>query len=189
MRETEERKGFGRNAWLLVTLIVVAAVLGSVAAVLLSSAAPVADQRTFKVVAHHWGFAIFDENGNEVPRMEVARGTEVTLEVISAAGLDHHEHHAFMERTIEAWADNPAFGGKTAMELHELMEEAEAAGLNDHVMTIPAFGVVATTDHESPIPVVVTFVAGENGTFDIVCAGLCGWGHQYMSLEGGLVVS
>ncbi|MFQ5919843.1 MAG: hypothetical protein ACE5I4_07355 [Thermoplasmata archaeon] len=189
MREVEERNGFGRRLWLWVTVIAVAAVLGSVAAVLLSSPAPATMERTYQVVAYHWGFAIFDENGNEVPRIEVAEGTEVTLSVISAASLDHEAHHEYMERTIEAWADNPAFGGKTAMELHELMEEAEAAGLNDHVVTIPAFGVSATTDHESPTPVVVTFVADERGTFDIVCAGLCGWGHLFMSLPGGVVVS
>ncbi|MEE9592824.1 MAG: hypothetical protein V3W28_04495 [Thermoplasmata archaeon] len=139
-------------------------------------------------MAFHWGFAIYDESGNEVPQIEVAPGTQVTLEVLSGASLDRHEHHEMMERTIEAWADNPEYGGIIAAELHELMEEAEAAGLNDHVVTIPAFGVSVPTDHESSEPVRVTFVADQTGTFDIVCAGLCGWGHQFMALEGGLVV-
>jgi heme/copper-type cytochrome/quinol oxidase subunit 2 len=189
MREMEQHDGLGRKLWLWVVVIAVAAVIGSVAAVFLSSPAPAALERTYEVVAYHWGFAIFDENGNEVPRIEVAQGTEVTLEVISGASLDHEAHHEYMQRTLEAWADNPAYGGRSAMELHELMEEAEAAGLNDHVMTIPAFGVVAVTDHDSATPAVVTFVADEMGTFDMVCAGLCGFGHQYMSLTGGLVVT
>lgn len=172
--------------WVWIGVIAaVALVTGTTAALLLAPSAP---QQTFTVMAHHWGFVIYDEAGNEIPQIEVAPGTQVTLEILSAASLDHHEHHEMMERTIEAWADNPEYGGKTAMELHELMEEAEAAGLNDHIVTIAAFGVSVTTDHESSEPLRVTFVADKTGTFDIRCMGLCGWGHQYMVLEGGLVV-
>lgn len=187
MREEVSSDRKWPRLWVWVgVLVAVGLVTGTTAALLLAPSAP---QRTFTVMAYHWGFAIYDETGNEVPAIEVAPGTQVNLEIFSAASLDHHEHHEMMERTIEAWADNPEYGGKTAMELHELMEEAEAAGLNDHVVTIAEFGVSVATDHESTDPVRVTFVADKTGTFDIVCAGLCGWGHQFMALEGGLVVA
>ncbi len=187
MREevVSERKLPRRWVWVGI-IAAVTLVTGSTAAFLWAPSAP---QRTFTVMAYHWGFAILDENGNEVPQIDVAPGTQVTLEILSGASLDHEAHHEMMERTIAAWADNSEYGGKTAMELHELMEEAEAAGLNDHLVTIAEFGVSVATDHESSEPVRVTFVADQTGTFDIRCMGLCGWGHHLMVLEGGLVVS
>ncbi|MFQ5908256.1 MAG: hypothetical protein ACE5JE_05465 [Thermoplasmata archaeon] len=187
MREKAATGQRWRRPWLWIgVLIAVGLVTGTTAAFLLAPSAP---QRTFTVMAYHWGFAIYDESGTEVPAIEVASGTQVTLEIFSGASLDHEAHHEMMERTVVAWADNPEYGAKTAIELMELMEDAEAAGLNDHVLTIPQFGVSMWTDHESPEPARVTFVADEAGTFDITCAGLCGWGHIYMHLEGGLVVS
>ncbi len=186
MREEVRSDRKWPRLWVWIGVIAAAAlVTGTTAALLLAPSTP---QRTYTVMAYHWGFALYDESGNEVPQIEVAPGTQVTLEILSAASLDHEAHHEMMERTIEAWADNPEYGGKTAMELHELMEDAEAAGLNDHLVTIAAFGVSVPTDHESSEPVRATFVADQTGTFDIRCMGLCGWGHQFMVLEGGLVV-
>ncbi len=187
MREEVRSDRKSPRLWVWIGVIAaVALVTGTTAALLLAPSTP---QRTFTVMAYHWGFAVYDENGNEVPQIEVAPGTQVTLEILSGASLDHGAHHEMMERTIEEWADNPEYGGKTALELHELMEEAETAGLNDHLVTIAELGVSVPTDHESSDPVRVTFVADQTGTFDIRCMGLCGWGHHLMVLGGGLVVS
>lgn len=183
--ETERRIGL----WLwLGSGLVIGLLLGAGTVALIAAPSP-APQATFTVVAYHWGFAFYDGDGNEVPQIEVARGTEVTLLVISAAALGHEVHEALMERTITAWENNTAFGGKSAAELMELMEEPEMQGLLDHAVHIPEFGVAAVTDHESPAPIRVTFVADRAGSFDILCGVFCGWGHAYMALDGGLVVS
>ena len=188
MSQERTEIGWSSRLWLVIGATLVVGLLLGAAIGILSAPGP-APQRTFTVVAYHWGFALYDEEGTEVPQIAVARGTVVTLLVISAASLGHEVHETMMGRTIAAWENNTAFGGKSAMELMELMEEAEAQGLLDHAVRIPEFDVVAVTDHESPAPTQVTFVADKAGSFDIRCGLFCGFGHAYMELEGGLVVS
>ncbi|MFQ6012404.1 MAG: hypothetical protein ACE5LS_01995 [Thermoplasmata archaeon] len=188
MREEMAEDSVWRRPWLWVAIALAGGLLLGTLIGFVSAPAP-APQRTFTVVAYHWGFAVYDENGNEVPQIEVTRGTDVTLLVISAASLGHEVHEELMGRTIAAWENNTAFGGKTGPELMALMEEAETEGLLNHAIRIAEFGVVVETDYETPAPAQVTFVADKVGSFDILCGVFCGWGHAYMALTGGLVVS
>lgn len=174
--------------WIGIGVALVVGLLIGVGIMALTNPAP-SPEKTFTVVAYHWGFAIYDEDGTEIPKIEVARGTVVTLDVIGAEALSHELHEAFMERTIEAWADNPEYGDKNATEIMEFLEQAEDAGLMDHSLDIVDYDIHVVTDSESPAPQRVTFVADMSGTFDILCTQFCGWGHQYMSLVGGFVVS
>ncbi len=146
-------------------------------------------QKTFTVVAYHWGFAIYDEQGQEIPKIEVARGTQVTLLVIGAEALSHELHEVFEDRTIEAWENNTAFGNKNASEIHEEIEDAELQGLVNHSVSISGYGVNVVTDVDSASPKRATFTADTVGTFDILCLNECGWGHQWMKLSGGFVVT
>lgn len=184
--ETPERKRTGK-AWIgLAVALVVGLLIGAGTMAVLNAPAP---QRTFTVIAYHWGFAIYDEAGAEIPKIQVAIGTVVTLEVIGAEALSHEIHEVYEERTMDLWADNPAYGGKNMSELMEEMESAETAGYLDHSVQIAAYNIDVVTDHDSPSPKRVTFVANQAGTFDIECNVYCGWGHQYMNLTGGLVVT
>lgn len=150
---------------------------------------PAPPKKTFTVVAYHWGFAVYDENGKEIPKIDVARGTVVTLLVIGAEALSHEIHEVYEKRTMELWDNNSAYGGKNMTAIMEEMEEAEAAGYLDHSVRIAEYNIDVTTDYKSPSPKVVTFTADKAGTFDILCNHFCGWGHQYMKLTGGLVVT
>jgi heme/copper-type cytochrome/quinol oxidase subunit 2 len=183
-----EAEGISRFwLWVGVAVVVGALVGAGATAVLYSPAAP-PKEATFTIVAYHWGFAIFDEQGNEVPRIEVARGTEVTLVVMGAMSLSHELHEAFEERTIETFADNPDSGGLNATEVLEKLEGAAEQGMVDHAVVVPEYGLDILASADSPSPSVVTFVADKAGTFNIFCNLPCGWGHPYMLLEGGLVV-
>lgn len=147
-------------------------------------------QATFTIVAYHWGLAIYDEAGNEVPNIAVAKGTQVTLLVVAASALSHELHEEFEERTLERMADNPDYGDMTRDQIHEELEMAMMKGLLDHSVSIDAFGVDVVASHDSAVPARATFVAGQAGTFDIVCLSqFCGWGHMYMKATGGLVVT
>jgi heme/copper-type cytochrome/quinol oxidase subunit 2 len=186
---TEEAKTINK-LWLWVGIAVAIGALvgaGATAAVYSSAAPP--EQRTFTIVAYHWGFAVFDEQGNEIPRIEVARGTEVTLVVVGGMALSHELHEMFEERTVETFADNPDYGGLNATEVQQKLEEAAEKGQVDHGVVISAYDLDIPAYADSPNPSVVTFVADKAGTFDIFCNRPCGWGHQYMFFEGGLVVS
>lgn len=166
--------------------LVVGLLLGAGATAVMNSPPP---QKTFTVVAYHWGFAIFDENGQEIPKIEVARGTQVTLLVVGAEALSHSLHEELFARTVAAWENNTAFGGKTALEIEHEFHEAHEMELEDHSVGISGYNINVVTDHHSPSPKKVTFVASQAGTFDIMCEQFCGWGHQYMKLSGGFVVS
>ncbi len=174
--------------WILIGVAVVVGALVGFGATMLATPAP-PPTATFTVVAYHWGFAIYDEDGVEIPKIEVARGTEVTLLVIGAEALSTDIHEEFGHRTVEAWENKTAFGGKTGPEIHDEIEDAEDQGLMDHSVRISGYDVDIKTKAMSPSPVKVTFTADTAGTFDIICNFFCGWGHQYMALTGGFVVS
>lgn len=148
-----------------------------------------APEKTFTVVAYHWGFAIYDEQGNEIPRIEVAQGTVVTLLVIGAEALSHEIHEAYVERVIETWADNPDYGGMSAEEIEAAIEGAGASGLLNHSLSIDGYDVEVPTDVSSPVPQQFTFIAHKSGTFAIRCLTYCGSGHGYMVIEDGFVVN
>lgn len=187
MEPKEQKAKKSASPWIaMVVALVVGLLVGAGVMAVMSSPAP---QRTFTVVAYHWGFAIYDEDGVEVPKIEVAQGTHVTLIVLGGLQLDHEIHHMFEERMVEAWADNPAFGGLNHTELHEASEEAHDLGLKEHSVQISGYNINVQTDHESANPQIVTFVANTAGTFDIQCMVFCGFGHQYMTLTGGFVVT
>ncbi len=174
--------------WIGIGVALVAGILLGVGVMALVNTAP-SPQKTFTIIAHHWGFVIYDEARKEIPKIEVPVGTEVTLLVMGAEALNHDTHEAFVERTIEAWADNPDFGGKNTTEIYDLLEEAEVAGLEDHTVMITGYDLDVPAMADSPSPSIMTFIADEEGTFDIQCNNFCGWGHQFMTLEGGFVVA
>ena len=61
--------------------IITGLLLGSV---LLSGAPPT---KTFNIVAYHWGYALYDEDWNEIEQIEVKRGTTVRLVAFPASLL------------------------------------------------------------------------------------------------------
>ena len=188
-RETKSTLEKKVGLWLwLGSGLTIGILLGAGTMALIAAPSP-APQATFTVVSYHWGFALFDEDGIEVPQIEVARGTEVTLLVMGAEALSHAIHEELMDRTIAAWENNTQFGGKTGLEIHDLIEEAEAQDLEDHSVMISGYDLNIPALGDSASPTIVTFVADTAGTFDIRCNQFCGWGHQFMTLEGGLVVS
>ena len=178
----------GPKLWIALVVALVIGVVIGVGTMALTTPA-VSPQKTFTVVAHHWGFILFDEDGNEIPKIEVAPGAEVTLIVIGAEALAPTIHGAFEDRTVAAWENNTAFGGKTGPEIRGEIEDAEALGLEDHSVLIVGYDLDIQTNIASASPTIVTFVADKAGTFEIRCNTFCGWGHQFMTLEGGLVVS
>lgn len=180
----------GKTVVVAASLALVAGLLVGVVGASAMSGPAAPSHAHFTIVAYHWGFAFYDESGNEVPNIEVAQGTQVTLSVVAASALSHENHEAFEERTMELMADNPDYGGLSEMEIMENMEEAEGQGLVDHNVHIEAFGVDMVASHISAVPTRATFTADQTGTFDIVClSNFCGWGHVYMKAAGGLVVT
>jgi hypothetical protein len=157
--------------------------------------------KTFYIVVHHWGFAIYDSEWNEIPRIVVQKGDTVTLYVIPAEALTEEAHEEFEERTIQRGiGDLPPNDPK----IMDKIEEAEEAGLLNHSVAILEYGINIPTDVSkvtskanspreaflmgNPGGGSVTFTADKVGRFDIICLIFCGYGHPWMVLRGGLEV-
>jgi heme/copper-type cytochrome/quinol oxidase subunit 2 len=178
-----------RRNW-AVALFLVGLLLGAGIVAVVRPAGPAAAplERTFTIVAYHWGFVIFDEDGEEVPGIQVPLGTRVTLVIMGAEALNVDLHEAYKERTIALWADNPDYGGFTEAELRQGFDDAEQQGLLIHSVAIEGYGINVLADIATGAHKVVTFVADKAGSFTIRCLNFCGMGHGYMALQGGFVV-
>lgn len=112
---------------------VVHAVAGIVIAVIIIGGAayvmarPQTPERSFYVVAYHWGFVVFDENGVELDQISVAKGTRVTLYAINAHALDAaHAHDTDTDHAHDADHAHVAFNGLPEA-IHGLPEAVHSA--------------------------------------------------------------
>lgn len=198
MGETEaarSRDG-GRAGRAFLTVGVLAGLLSGIAAGLIGGyfagftvGGDVPEVKVFVVVPYHWGFAIFDADGNEVDAIEVDQGNIIQLLVMPASAMSHGLHEQFEEKIIMSGIGDLAPGNET----REAVEEAEELGLMTHTLTIAEYGieivVTGNTDNPAEAHKVVRFEADKKGIFDMVCQRYCGAGHPWMTLLGGLVVT
>ena len=153
---------------------------------------------TAYVVAYHWGFAIFDEDGDELDHLEVAEGASVELVAVN----DH---------ASEAIAQLPDPVGETidAVDWHEQAhhdvemgripdpQEAEGAALSealdeahDHHHDLDHHGLMVTgvgervfLDSHADEPKRLEFTVDEEGTYEFRCTEECGYGHEHQRRE------
>lgn len=160
--------------------------------------------KVFYVIAYHWGFEFYDSNLNRVERIVVNKGDIVKIYVFPGKAFSGEMHHELEELTVESGIGEYPPG---SMEIEELLEEADEAGLLDHGLAIMEFNVNIITDYEAftgeaasleeflEVEAVdaterhsITFTADKVGSFNIICSLYCGYGHEYMVAEGGLIV-
>ncbi len=186
---------------LALAVLAIAAVTGAVAAYAYLSASlqatgsqGEADARVYYIVPTAWTLAIYDENFNRVDKIVVEKGDIVTLIVLPEPFVPEELHeeveHEFMESL-------PSLGVELSQEeLNRLHEEAEESlgrelyGVKylPHGLAIEGYEDKVNLDLSSGYPAAVTFKADRAGSFTIYCSVFCGWGHQFMSLEGAFVV-
>ena len=155
----------------------------------LTSEAPLT--KTFNIVAYHWGYALYDQDWNEIEQIEVEQGTTVRLIAVPAYSLSHEIQEEFHERVLET-----GFGEYSAGDdrIPALMEAAhEYPDTSSHGVFIAQLNVDLNPDGnattlEKAIDS-IEFTADEIGVFDISCSVNCGVGHPGMILEGAFVVS
>ena len=147
--------------------------------------------KTFNIVTYHWGYALYDEDWNEIEQIEVEQGTIVRLIAVPAYSLSHEMQEEFHERVLETGvADYPAGDDR----IPALMEAAHADhDTSNHGVFIAQLNVDLKPDgHATTLDGAidsVEFTANTIGVFDISCSVNCGVGHSGMILEGVFVVS
>jgi hypothetical protein len=189
---------------LAVLLIVIAIALAIGGYWYISQGTSSGEKRVFYVVAYHWGFVFYDENFNEIPKIEVNKGDTVTIYLFPGVAFAEEAHEEFEHRTLERGVGDLPPGSE---ELHEKMEEALDQGYFDHGLGIDGYDVNIETNYqafkgsaESIEDILqtegqdvlkahsITFRADKAGYFTIVCTVYCGYGHSSMEIQGGFVV-
>lgn len=162
---------------------------------------------TAYVVGYHWGWAIFDEAGNELEILEVPVGA--TVELIA---VNDHAGQAIAQLP-EAVA-----GSIRAISWHDRMhhaveqgrfpdlEEAEGVGLSealaaahnghdhegptpDHALMVAGIGAKGFLDAHGEEPTRLTFTVDREGAFEFRCTEPCGSGHEYQRREKLIAVA
>lgn len=160
--------------------------------------------RTVYVGAYHWGFVIFDKSGEEQERVSLRRndvlrvvsfntGASQAVQSLPASIRDALPDHEALEERNEERIPPPTDGG-----FHELLEEANEQ-YPDHSLAIMPSGQVhmgggmmmhsVALPQSATRPVVRQLSATRRGDYTLSCLTYCGYGHPYMEIDGGIVIT
>ena len=137
---------------------------------------------TFYVIATHWDYAIFTEDGSRLETISVTQGSTVEL-------------YATNVRAEEAIAKLPT----SIIEAVQAVPRPDAEGLLaseyehswpvlDHGLLIDRYGVIEYLAADAVEPSHVVFSADIPGEFEFVCTNYCGIGHVQMTMRTRFVV-
>ncbi|MDF9748175.1 MULTISPECIES: hypothetical protein [Halobacteriales] len=160
--------------------------------------------RTIYVGAYHWGFIIVDESGEEQDRISLQRNDVLrvvsfntlasqAVQSLPASIRDALPDHEALEERNEERIPAPADG-----DFHELLEEANEQ-YPDHSLAIMPSGQVhmggGMMMHPVALPqnatrsIVRQLGATQRGDYTLSCLTYCGYGHPYMEIDGGIVIT
>ncbi|WP_254533345.1 hypothetical protein [Natrinema gelatinilyticum] len=160
--------------------------------------------RTIYVGAYHWGFVMFDDLGEEQERISLQRndilrvvsfntGASQAVQSLPASIQEALPGHEALEERNEERIPPPADG-----DFHELLEEANEQ-YPDHSLAIMPSG----QDHmgggmmmhsvalprSATRPAVRQLGATRRDDYTLSCLTDCGYGHPYMEVDDGIVVT
>lgn len=160
--------------------------------------------RTIYVGAYHWGFIIVDESGEEQDRISLQRNDVLrvvsfntlasqAVQSLPASIRDALPDHEALEERNEERIPAPADG-----DFHEFLEEANEQ-YPDHSLAIMPSGQVhmgggmmmhpVSLPQNATRPIVRQLGATQRGDYTLSCLTYCGYGHPYMEIDGGIVVT
>ena len=161
--------------------------------------------RTIYVGAYHWGFIIVDESGEEQERVSLQR--DDVLRVVSFNTLASEVVQSLPATIRDALPDHEALEERNKERIpppsdgdfHELLEEANER-YPDHSLAIMPSGQVhmgsgmmmmhpIALPHNDTSPVVRQLDATVRGDYTLSCLTYCGYGHPFMEIDGGIVVT
>ncbi len=163
--------------------IITGLLLGSV---LYSGASPV---KTFNIITYHWGYALYDEDWNEIEQIEVKRGTTVRLVAIPDHLLSREIQAQFDPRVVDNGIGEYQAGDPKIL---ALIEEEHTNLNTDHGVFIGLLNIdLRPNEHALTLEEAIDsieFTADAIGTFDISCSVFCGMGHPYIVFDEAIVI-
>lgn len=160
--------------------------------------------RTIYVGAYHWGFVVLNGSGEELERVDISRGdilrvvsfntgASQAVETLPASIRGELPDHEDLEERNEERIPVPSNG-----DFHELLEEANEQ-YPDHSLAIMPSGQVhmdggmmmhpVALPRIASSPVVRQVGATSRGDYTLSCLTYCGYGHPYMEIDGGIIVT
>ncbi|MBI4282582.1 MAG: c-type cytochrome [Chloroflexi bacterium] len=138
---------------------------------------------TFYVMAYHWDYAIFAENGSRLDMITVPQGT--TLEIYAVNALAKEAIARLPAPVVKAMGEVPHPDA-------EAMLAAEPGphpwSVTDHGFLLEWYGVVEYLASGAQKPNRVVFTADRPGEYQFVCANYCGVGHTHMTMQTRFIV-
>ena len=161
---------------------------------------------TVYVGSYHWGFILLDDTGTEHDRIVFDRGdsveivafntsAETTLEKLPSAVREAIPDHETLEERNEERIPPPPNG-----DFHDVLDEANQNAPDHSLAVMPSernmghMGEGGMMLHPIPLPADATSTttarlsASERGDYTPICHRDCGYGHEYMYLDGAFVV-
>ncbi|WP_254767493.1 hypothetical protein [Salinilacihabitans rarus] len=159
--------------------------------------------RTIYIGAYHWGFVIFDESGEELERVSLQRND--VLRVVSFNTLSSQAIQSLPSSIREAIPDHEALEERNEERIpppadgdfHELLEEANEQYPDHSIAIMPSGQVHMAGGMMHPValpqsatrPAVRQLSATRRGDYTLSCLTYCGYGHPYMEIDGGIIVT
>ena len=162
--------------------------------------APAADVEqvdvTAYVVAYHWGFALFDEDGGELGQLRVPVGAGVELVAVNdqaseaiaqlpdavAEAIRTDDWHERVYDDVEA-GRIPDPQSRMGMTPSETLDVAFRQYGGDHSLMVTGVGAEVFLDAEAHEPERLVFTVDREGAFEFRCNVECGFGHDYQRWE------
>lgn len=127
--------------------------------------------KTFYVVAFHWGWGVFSETGTKLGNITAIKGTIVKIIAVNAQAKKAIEKlPAPVADAINAvdWGDQSYKNGDPLL-IWPYMQ--------DHSLVVDMYSKVAYLDVNANEPQTIVFNADKAGEFQFACGNYCGYGH------------
>lgn len=186
-----------RITFTAIAVILVGVISGLLLGATMSGGAP--PTKTFNVIAYHWGYALFDENWNEIEQMEVKLGTTVRLIAHPVNLFSQELQDKFYQRVVDRGLST-SLGDAVEIKyppgdprIAEIIMKARTnpETLN-HGVSITALNVDLSPKTDKSIfegaIASIEFTPDALGVFEMSCSIECGPGHEFFALEKALVV-
>jgi heme/copper-type cytochrome/quinol oxidase subunit 2 len=156
---------------------------------------------TAYVVAYHWGFALFDEDGRELDQLRVPVGASVELVAVNdhageaiaqlpepvAQAIDAVDWHGRAHHDVEMGRipDPEAEAGASLGEVLSAAHDGHGhmGPVQDHGLMVTGVGARTFLDAHGREPERLVFTVDEEGAFEFRCTEECGFGHDYQRWE------
>lgn len=138
---------------------------------------------TFYVMAYHWDYAIFTEDGSRLDTITIPQDT--ILEIFAVNGLAQDAIDRLPAPVAKAMREVPRPDAEAILATEP---EEHRWPVVDHGFLLDWYGVTEYLTADAQEPNRVVFTADRLGEYEFVCTNYCGAGHTHMTMRTRFIV-